>query len=184
MSSDHSASCLITQHQMPIWWITILCFWIVSPNLGFVNHQNTPNWSKPNSTGIIPHDHNFQTQCCCCCCYCFGVVGHVVHAFQVALFRQISIPGFPDCFPQGRFLWITRNTPNWSNPNSTQFNPHAHNFKPEGCCVVGGHVAPANLTNFLSLLPSPCCDNSQNKGPRTRSIIWTVYKKTNVCEIP
>jgi hypothetical protein len=106
---------------MPIWWIPIPCSWIVSPNLGFVNHQNTPNWSKPNSTRIIPHDHNFQTRCCCC--YCFGVVGHVVHAFQVALFRQISIPGFPDCFPQGRFLWITRNTPNWSNPNSTQFNP-------------------------------------------------------------
>ncbi len=41
-------------------------------------------------------------------------------------------------------------------------------FKPEGCCVVGGHVAPANLTSFLSLLPSPYCDNSQNKGPRTR----------------
>lgn len=101
---------------LPFGSITIPCFWIVPPNVGFMNHQNTPNWSKPNSTRIIPHDHNFQTRCCCCC---FGVGGHVAHAFQVALFSEISIPGFPDCFPQSRFC----ESPKHSKLIKSQFNP-------------------------------------------------------------
>jgi hypothetical protein len=47
-----------------------------------------------------------------------GVMWHMPSKLP-SLFSQISIPGFPDCFPQGRFC----ESPKHSKLIKSQFNP-------------------------------------------------------------